>query len=153
MDEGDFVVAADVIHEQNRKHALLTVSTAGLGKRTRLSEFRIQGRGGSGIIAMKLTNNSKVAGAAIVHDKHDVVLISSAGVVIRTKTDQISTVGRSTQGVQVMKVGSGVEVASMTVLEESEEAVIEDLGPSSPVTAATDGQPTNGRRPRRAKTS
>jgi DNA gyrase subunit A len=146
MDSGDYVVAADVIHSGNREHALLTVSTAGLGKRTKLKEFRIQGRGGSGIIAMKLTNGSKVAGAAVVHDTHDIVLISTAGVVIRTKTDQISTVGRSTQGVQVMKVGSGVEVASMTVLEESEQAAIEVL---EPIVANADSQPTNGRKPRR----
>lgn len=125
MDDDDTVVAAEIIGEDNKDSNLLTVSTKGLGKRTKLDEYRQQGRGGQGVIAMKLPDDAHIAGAAIVGDDADAMLISSEGVVIRIPVTQISIIGRSTQGVSVMKLASGAEVASMTVFTESEQAEVE----------------------------
>lgn len=116
---GDRVMAADVIDAETRAFDLLTVSDSGFGKRTQLTEFNRQYRGGQGVTAMKLTaRNGKVAGAYIVNTEQQLMLISTAGVVIRMPVDQISRYGRQTQGVSVMRLGSGEKVASLTVLSE-----------------------------------
>ncbi|HYI14447.1 MAG TPA: DNA gyrase subunit A, partial [Thermomicrobiales bacterium] len=116
---GDRVMAADVIDAETREFDLLTVSDSGFGKRTQLSEFNRQYRGGQGVTAMKLTaKNGKVAGAYIVNIDQELMLISTAGVVIRMPVNQISRYGRQTQGVSVMRLGSGEKVASLTVLSE-----------------------------------
>jgi DNA gyrase subunit A len=120
MDKTDEVVAANVVlPEHDKDYALLTVSTRGLGKRTMLDEYRQQGRGGQGVIAMKLPKGAKIAGAAIVRDNADAMLISTEGVVIRIPVEQISIIGRSTQGVAVMRLEKGIEVASLTVFTEN----------------------------------
>ena len=125
MDDDDIVVAAEMVDADEDEATLLTVSTKGLGKRTPLSEYRQQGRGGQGVIAMKLPKNARIAGAAMVDDDTDAMLISSEGVVIRIPVSQISLIGRSTQGVTVMKLASGAEVASLTVFTENERAEVE----------------------------
>ncbi|MEZ4522252.1 MAG: DNA gyrase subunit A [Thermomicrobiales bacterium] len=125
MDDDDIVVAAEVVGRDDDESTLLTVSTQGLGKRTSLEEYRQQGRGGQGVIAMKLPDGVHIAGAAIVDEDADAMLISSEGVVIRIPVKQISVIGRATQGVSVMKLASGAEVASMTVFNESEQAEVE----------------------------
>jgi DNA gyrase subunit A len=125
MDADDRVVAAEVVDPKDEDVTLLTVSTRGLGKRTPLEEYRQQGRGGQGVIAMKLPKGAFIAGAAIVGGDADAMLISTEGVVIRIPAAQISTIGRATQGVSVMKVAKGAEVASMTVFTESEQAEVE----------------------------
>ncbi len=119
MGANDRVVAVDVIDASREDCDLLTISDNGFGKRTALSEYSPQHRGGQGVTAMKLTaKNGKVCGAQIVEPDHQVVLISSAGVVIRMDVKQISRYGRATQGVSVMRLQSGDSVASMTVLTE-----------------------------------
>ena len=125
MDDDDRVVAAEVVKPDTENVTLLTVSTLGLGKRTVLDEFRLQGRGGQGMIAMKLPAGARIAGAAVVEEDADAMLISSEGVVIRIPVAQISVIGRSTQGVSVMRVADGTEVASLTVFTESEQAEVE----------------------------
>ncbi|CAN5722636.1 DNA gyrase subunit A [soil metagenome] len=125
MDDDDIVVAAEMIDSDDGEATLLTVSSRGLGKRTNVEEFRQQGRGGQGVIAMKLPKNAKIAGAAIVHDDADAMLISTEGVVIRIPVSQISNIGRATQGVTVMKLAKGAEVASLTVFTENEHVEIE----------------------------
>ncbi len=141
MDDDDTVVAAEIVDPNEDDVTLLTVSTHGLGKRTELEEYRQQGRGGQGVIAMKLPDDAHIAGAAIVADDADVMLISSEGVVIRIPASQISTIGRATQGVSVMKVATGTEVVSMTVFTESEQVEIEIADSPNGV------EPTNGREP------
>ncbi len=125
MSKNDYVVAAEVVPADLEDATLLTVSTHGLGKRTRLDEYRQQGRGGQGVTAMKLPKNAKIAGAAIVKDDADAMLISTEGIVIRIPVRQISIIGRLTQGVAVMRLGSGNEVASFTVFTENGRAQLE----------------------------
>lgn len=124
LEAGDRVMAADVIDKDLLGSDLLIVSETGFGKRTALSEFNDQRRGGKGVTAMKLTSrNGKVAGAQIVQPDEEVMLISSTGIVIRTRVAQVSRYGRQAQGVTIMRLGKGDRVVSMTVLSErSDEA-------------------------------
>lgn len=153
MAEGDRIVAADVINDENRHEELLCISDAGYGKRTKLEEFRSQGRGGQGITAMKLTGkNGKVAGACIVNGTQELMMISSAGVVIRISTGQISLYGRSTQGVSVMRLADDATVVSIAVVNERDEDE-QDLGEVLVEMDAQDkeDQPTNGKKPTRSR--
>ncbi|HEX5165960.1 MAG TPA: DNA gyrase subunit A, partial [Thermomicrobiales bacterium] len=156
---GDRVMAADVIDAETREFDLLTVSDSGFGKRTQLTEFNRQYRGGQGVTAMKLTaKNGKVAGAYIVNTDQELMLISTAGVVIRMPVAQISRYGRQTQGVSVMRLGNGEKVASLTVLSEradESDALVDTL---SEMDAAENGNgngrarsKSNGRVPRASK--
>jgi DNA gyrase subunit A len=149
MADDDRIVAADVISDENKDHQLMVISDNGFGKRTNLSEFRIQGRGGQGITAMKLTGrNGRVAGAYIVNDNQEVIMISSAGVIIRISTGQISCYGRSTQGVSVMRLPAEARVVSIAVVSESLGAE-QDLGEvmiELDAQESADETPTNGKR-------
>ncbi len=145
---GDRVMAADVIDAETREYDLLTVSDSGFGKRTQLSEFNRQYRGGQGVTAMKLTaRNGKVAGAYIVNTDQELMLISTAGVVIRMPVSQISRYGRQTQGVSVMRLGSGEKVASLTVLSErgDESDALVDTLTEMDAAEAQNGNGSNGR--------
>jgi DNA gyrase subunit A len=130
-----------VVPATDDESTLLSISTRGLGKRTKLDEYRRQGRGGQGVNAMKLPKGAKIAGAAIVKDDADAMLISSGGVVIRIPVDQISIIGRSTQGVAVMRLERGTEIASMTVFTENGQAELEVIESMNGV------EPSNGSSP------
>ena len=99
---------------------LLVVSENGLGKRTALSEYKVQGRGGSGIKTMAVTaKTGKIISMAVINntEERDLMAISVNGQVIRVPLDTISTLGRATQGVRVMRFKEeGDKVASMTLL-------------------------------------
>jgi DNA gyrase subunit A len=150
MADNDKIVAADVITSENRDDQLLVISDNGFGKRTNLDEFRVQGRGGQGITAMKLTGrNGKVAGAYIVNDSQEVMMISSAGVVIRISTGQISCYGRSTQGVSVMRLPKDARVVSIAIVGEKldEEHDLGEVLIEMDAQDAADEQ-SNGKQPR-----
>ncbi len=104
---------------------LLTISEKGYGKRTPLSEFRLQTRGGSGLIAMKKTEKTgKLVSAIGVHDNQDIVIITENGIVNRQKTMNISRYGRNTQGVKLIRLGTNdrvSDVAKVAITEEEEE--------------------------------
>lgn len=156
MADNDRIVAADVISEENKDHQLMVISDNGFGKRTNLSEFRIQGRGGQGITAMKLTGrNGRVAGAYIVNDSQEVIMISSEGVIIRISTGQILCYGRSTQGVSVMRLPSDARVVSIAIVSENL-GTEQDLGEvmvELDAQESADETPVNGKRPRKKSKS
>jgi DNA gyrase subunit A len=149
LASGDRVMAMDVIDAETREFDLLTVSDSGFGKRTQLSEFNRQYRGGQGVTAMKLTaRNGKVAGAYIVNEAQEVMMISTAGVVIRMPIRQISRYGRQTQGVSVMRLGDGEKVASLTVLSEradESDALVDTLSEMDASEQASGSAKSNGR--------
>jgi DNA gyrase subunit A len=98
---------------------VLTISELGLGKKTNLSEYKIQGRGGSGIKTMNITKKTGQIKVMYIADRGidaDIVVISKTGQTIRTGMAQISTLGRSTQGVRIMRLGAGDTVASATIV-------------------------------------
>jgi DNA gyrase subunit A len=116
----DEVVAFDVVDQNGQ---LLVVTDAGFGKRTPLSQYPRQRRGGKGVKTAQLTSRrGAIRGAAVVFPGHELFLISSAGDVIRIKSGEISQMGRSTQGVRVMRVAAGEQVSAMAMVTAAEEA-------------------------------
>jgi DNA gyrase subunit A len=116
--EGDAVVGM-VIPDEKTTH-LLIVNNRGYGKRTPFEEYRLQGRGGSGIINCKLIDNAEVAGIAGVNDDDEVMIVTDRGMMIRTIVKQISSLGRATQGVRVITLEEGESVASVAQIAERE---------------------------------
>ena len=96
---------------------LFVLTENGYGKRTQLSEYKKQNRGGLGVRTIKITEKKgKVAGAGILKDEHDVMIISDRGVLIRIPARSISRIGRSTQGVKAIKLEEGAKVASYSIV-------------------------------------
>ena len=120
LGANDRVIAFDIVEPD---HDLLVVSQKGLGKRTPLDQYRSQGRGGKGILAMKLTTRTgPIMAAGMVHPDDNVMLMNSDGLLIKIAADTISRIGRSTQGVHLMKLQDGQSVRSMTVIEPRDPA-------------------------------
>jgi DNA gyrase subunit A len=121
--EGDAVVGMVVPNEEAPD--VLTICDNGYGKRTHMDEYRKQGRSGSGIISLKISERTGlVSGVVGVSDKDDIMVITSGGVMIRTSVDQISQLGRSTQGVRIINIDEGGNVASIARIVEPEEEEI-----------------------------
>jgi DNA gyrase subunit A len=113
---------------------LLSVTEKGFGKKTEFSEYRLQSRGGGGVINLKIVEkNGKVVGVKSANDSDEVMLISQHGMIVRVAVSGISTVGRSTQGVRVisLKAGDRLNAVASVVAKETEEAV-EDGSVESP---------------------
>jgi DNA gyrase subunit A len=121
LDEGDRTMAMEVLDRNNDKpFEVLTVTEGGYGKRTPVSEYRIQSRGGKGIITMKTTDkNGSILGARQVLPKDDIMLVSNKGQMIRIHVGEISEQGRNTQGVRLMTVSPGEKVVSFEPMAES----------------------------------
>jgi DNA gyrase subunit A len=119
LRDGDEVVAMEVIAETG---TMLTVAQNGYGKRTEIQEYRLQSRGGVGIINIQTSErNGKVAGISYVHDDDEVMLISQQGMILRMKAGDIRTIGRATQGVRLIEMEEGDAVVSVAKLAEKEE--------------------------------
>jgi len=102
---------------------VLTVSEHGYGKCSRVDDYRLINRGGSGVRNINVTDKTgKVVSVRVVGDSGDVMLISRSGVLIRMPIHGISVIGRNTQGVRLMRIGEGDSVVGMAkVLESNEE--------------------------------
>src|SRR4051812_38001952 len=102
---------------------LLVVTENGYGKRTQVHEYPRKGRGGLGVLTIKLTDaKGKLAGARIVRDGYQLMLISTGGTVIKMSVDQVKRLGRATQGVIVMRLGKGETVSGIAPVTESDAA-------------------------------
>ncbi|MGZ6334248.1 MAG: DNA gyrase subunit A, partial [Bdellovibrionota bacterium] len=123
LDEGDLIVAMETLDKQTegtQAYEILTVTETGYGKRTPVSEYRIQGRGGKGIINMKTSDrNGSIMGSRQVVPKDDVMLVSNKGQMIRIHVGEISEQGRNTQGVRLMHVSPGEKIVSFEYMAES----------------------------------
>ena len=105
-----------------RDAEVLTVTAEGFGKRTPTVEYRLQSRGGKGIINLKVTKKTGVVvGLKVVQPGQELMLITTEGIVIRTDVDDISVISRNTQGVMLMKTESGDKVASLATMEQKSE--------------------------------
>lgn len=121
VKKGDRVVSAEVVPALHAKDAsLLVIMSKGYGKRTKISEYKIQGRGGSGVKTAAVTpKTGEIIGAKIVVGdlkEEELVVISKKGQVIRTSVAEISLLSRATQGVRVMRLYEGDSIASMAAL-------------------------------------
>ena len=142
LRDDDEVVAMDVVREGG---TLLTVAQNGYGKRTGLEEYRLQSRGGLGIINIQTTDrNGKVVGIAYVHDDDQLMLISQQGMILRMKAGGIRTIGRATQGVRLIEMEEGDMVVSVAKLAESddEEAPETSNGSTAPNEPTEPNEPT-----------
>ena len=117
LRSGDSIVGTGIV-PKGAKGELLVLSSTGYGKKTPLTEYKVQGRGGSGIKTMLITSKTKqLVGAAVILGKGELIAMSKKSQTIRTGLDEISTLSRATQGVRVMKMREGDSVASFVVFE------------------------------------
>ncbi|MCI9062989.1 MAG: DNA gyrase subunit A [Clostridia bacterium] len=117
IDDDDEVIGMESII-RGGKATLLAITENGFGKRTELDEYRVQIRGGKGVITYKITpKTGKLVGVKVVGGTEDVMLITDSGTIIRMKVDEISILGRSTQGVTLMRTTDGGKVVSIETLE------------------------------------
>ena len=121
LDEGDYVVGMEPIIVGSNA-TLLTITENGFGKRTELDEYRVQNRGGRGVITYKITpKTGEIVGIKIVNGTEDVILITDTGTIIRLNSGEISVLGRSTQGVTLMRTNEGKVVSIEKIVEKDEE--------------------------------
>jgi DNA gyrase subunit A len=118
LREGDEVVGMEILSPDA---TILTVTERGYGKRTPLDDYRLQRRGGQGIITIRTSQrNGPVVSVAQVVDDDEVMLITDGGKVLRARVAGISTMGRATQGVRIMNLEPGEKIVSMARLAESD---------------------------------
>jgi len=121
LREGDSVVAMEVV-QPGEGGTVMTVCENGYGKRTDLDEYRVQSRGGVGIISIHTTSrNGRVAGVAYVRGEDELMLITQLGKVLRMPTSGIRAIGRATQGVRLIEIESEDRVVSVARLAERED--------------------------------
>ena len=125
LREGDYVVSMARVRDGA---AVLTVSEDGLGRRVALESYRIQKRGGYGMMNYK---NGEVCGIKVVDDEDDIIMISSDGVVIRIRACDISIMGRYSKGVRLMRVSEDGKVVAFTRTEHEEDAEITEVEQAS----------------------
>ncbi len=137
LKDEDVVVSLEVVKAAERDQAqLLAVSECGYGKRTDLEEYSRQGRGGQGVITMKVTDKTgNLVRLCLVTGNEELLVMSEGGVLIRTRVSEISSYGRSSQGVTIMRLGEGDRVVSAIVMlaEEDLDKVIEEKAATSPL--------------------
>lgn len=118
LAKGDKVIGAHEIKKEWKDACLLVISANGYGKRTALSEYKVQGRGGSGILTSKVTDKtgSVMASQIVTEQNEEVVAISKKSQVVRVDLKEIPVLGRQTQGVRIMKLREGDSLASSICL-------------------------------------
>ena len=117
IDDDDEVIGMESVI-RGGKATLLAITENGFGKRTETDEYRVQARGGRGVITYKITpKTGKLVGVKVVSGDEDVMLITDKGTIIRMKVEEISILGRSTQGVTLMRTTDGGKVVSIEILE------------------------------------
>jgi len=119
LDPGDKVVSMEIL---TLGFDILTVSEGGFGKRTAMDEYRLQSRGGKGIITMKTTDKTgRVVGVQQVTEDDQLMLVTNGGKIIRLRIKDIRVIGRNTQGVCLIDVEEGERVVSLARVAEKEE--------------------------------
>jgi DNA gyrase subunit A len=121
----DWVIGMIIV---KREGTILVASDKGLGKRTNVIEYRVQNRGGKGIITLKTTDKvGKMVSMIEVVDNDDLMIITDSGIMIRQPVKAIRTIGRNTQGVRLLKLDEGAKISSITrVMEKDENSNEED---------------------------
>jgi DNA gyrase subunit A len=121
LEAGDSIIGMEVVTDATAA-TLVTVTENGYGKRTDLDEYRVQSRGGKGIITIKTTErNGQVVDIKLVNDESDLMFITDRGKVLRTGVSMLSVIGRNTQGVRLMVLESGERIVAVARLAEKDE--------------------------------
>jgi DNA gyrase subunit A len=130
IGKNDYVVGMAVTPKKNGTvHRILSVTEAGFGKRTDVEEYRLQTRGGKGVINVKTTaRNGKVVGIQLVDETSEIIVISQYGKIIRIDTNTVRAAGRSTQGVKLLNLEEGDRVAAAVVIPPEEAKIEPETG-------------------------
>ena len=121
FDEDDEVIGMQM--ESQGEH-LLVVSENGMGKRTAMSEFVVQNRGGKGVKCYKITEKTgNVVGAKAVNEENEIMMITTEGIIIRLQCADISVLGRITSGVKLINLDENVTVASIAKVREDKSLI------------------------------
>ena len=119
LNYGDEVVAMDSVPNEN--YEVLTATEFGMGKRTAVSEYRKQTRGGKGIINIKITERTGlVVGMKVINPAQEIMMITAGGIIIRIDVDSISQYGRNAQGVKLMTLNENDKVVSLAAIHHEE---------------------------------
>jgi DNA gyrase subunit A len=130
IGKNDYVVGIAVTPKKNGiVHRILSVTEHGFGKRTDVEQYRLQTRGGKGVINVKTTaRNGKVVGIQLVDETSEIIVISQYGKIIRIDTNTVRAAGRSTQGVKLLNLEEGDKVAAAVVIPPEEAKVEPETG-------------------------
>lgn len=128
LEKGDEVVAMELAEKDEE---LLVVTKNGYGKRTSVDDYKVQTRGGKGLLTYdkaKFKKTGELIGAMVVNDNDEILLINSDGIIIRIKAGEVSRLGRATQGVKIMRVAEDANIISMAkvIREDDDEDIIAD---------------------------
>ena len=141
LAEGDFVVSMIVCDETKD---VLTITENGFGKRSPLTEYKVQNRNGKGMKAGVFNEKTgKLVCMKLVSEEDDVMLIADNGIIIRTKVHTISKINRDTMGVKVMKLQEGAKVSCVAVASPVEEETEEDYSETENVDETLENQSQN----------
>lgn len=125
LNDDDYVVGMEKGNSTDLY--LLAITENGFGKRTEVEEYRVQTRGGKGVLTYKVTDKTgEVVGIKIVKETDDIILISSDGTIIRLAVKDVSVLGRNTQGVTLMRMPEGVQLVSIAKVTDEEEEIEEN---------------------------
>ena len=121
LDEDDTVIGMESILSNNKGVTLLAITENGFGKRTELDEYRVQNRGGRGVITYKITpKTGNIVGIRMAKEDDDVMLITNSGTIIRINVKDVSILGRATQGVTLMRTNENEKVVSIETVDPEE---------------------------------
>jgi DNA gyrase subunit A len=145
LREGDSVVGMTVL-DPDSDAAILTMCAHGYGKRTAASDYKVQNRGGLGIITIKVSGrNGPVVGSLAVHTDDQIMLVTNRGKVIRTRVSEISEVGRNTQGVRVIRTGEDERVVAIERLVDQDDASgVDEVETAAPAASVADAEAPEG---------
>ncbi|HDQ26004.1 MAG TPA: DNA gyrase subunit A [bacterium] len=122
LGKKDTVVSMTILNDGLKNMTLLTVTEKGFGKRTKISEYRKQSRGGKGLRNIKVTEKTgNVASIKLVEEANELMIITTKGTLIRTRIKDIKTIGRNTQGVRLIKLKENEKVSAAAMIAETEE--------------------------------
>ncbi|WP_417549528.1 DNA gyrase subunit A [Methylophaga sp.] len=127
LADGEQIISLIIAQQEG---AILTATEFGYGKRTNLEEYRVQGRGGQGIISIQTSaRNGQVVGAVQVCEEDQIMLITNGGTLVRTPVKHVSLVGRNTQGVRLINLSNDEKLVGLerVIEDENEEVDIDDL--------------------------
>jgi DNA gyrase subunit A len=127
LADGEQIISLIIAQQEG---AILTATEFGYGKRTNLEEYRVQGRGGQGIISIQTSaRNGQVVGAVQVCEEDQIMLITNGGTLVRTPVKHVSLVGRNTQGVRLINLSNDEKLVGLerVIEDENEEVDVDDL--------------------------
>ncbi len=126
LKDDDYVVGMSVSRENAK---ILVISENGYGKKSELSEYKVQSRGGQGTTTYKISaETGNVSGFGLVTPEDDIIIMTSDGIIIRLSTEEISTLKRVTKGVRLMRLADGVKIVSAAAVAREEEEAAETEG-------------------------